>query len=717
MELKLFGKTVTIGKPATAPAAPATTPQKRKGGGQQGRLIDELDEVVSRHKAKAEMDVWTRAEDRALSPILPRRDQLVAIYKQIDRDGYLTGQIQTLKNKVLSEGFAIVNKKSGKEMDEVLEKFQRPWFHDFMDKYLDTDFHGHTLLNFDYPEEQGEHAGEFTRLDLIPRENVCPEAGEVLIRPTDASGIPFRNTDAPYAKLLLEIALKDSFGRYHLGILNKAAPEVIWKRYTRTDWSRRSEKFGMPMVGLKTDATEQWEINQKEKALANMGSNGWMLMEENEEMVFHEASANQDGRMYSSLKDACNDEIAFLITGQTMTSQDGASKSQGEVHERVQEHYVQSRLRSLSYFINYDLFPFLKMWGYQLDGLEFKWRRLLDEEAAKKKAAEAPAAPEQDEEDGPEQDTPPAPPKGKPGQNTPAKPGKQQLTTPNFTKPVALASATGVLKLADTDKDNPKLRKLFDEVVQKLHTERPKLRKMMRSPEFRAMMRETGSQLTEAVEEGYGQQLPQLEYGSPDAVLLGKLTTHLYIFSANKSYKLLTELNALLVDGGQVSAFPSFKKEALKLHEDYNIQWLKTEYDTAVATGQMAAKWVGFQENKDKYFLKYTTSGDDRVRPAHAEWDGITLPVDHPFWNNHYPPCGWKCRCNVHRVPRTGRTATDEATLATLTTKPPEFGHNAGKTGVVFPESHQYYDIPEGVKPLLRRMAVEDAPKPKKRNG
>lgn len=38
---------------------------------------------------------------------------------------------------------------------------------------------------------------------------------------------------------------------------------------------------------------------------------------------------------------------------------------------------------------------------------------------------------------------------------------------------------------------------------------------------------------------------------------------------------------------------------------------------------------------------------DDRTRPAHAALDGLTLPANHPFWNDHYPPDGFNCRCNV----------------------------------------------------------------------
>ncbi len=42
---------------------------------------------------------------------------------------------------------------------------------------------------------------------------------------------------------------------------------------------------------------------------------------------------------------------------------------------------------------------------------------------------------------------------------------------------------------------------------------------------------------------------------------------------------------------------------------------------------------------------RYSTAGDDRVRPSHAELDGVTLPKDDPFWQRFWPPNGWNCRC------------------------------------------------------------------------
>lgn len=686
-------------------SAPATiTPRKSK---RNPTLKEQLQPAISRLRADADIAEWRMAESIALQPQRPRRDKLMAIYYQVVKDLHLAGQLTTLKNKVLSEGFAVVNDK-GDENHDVLKLLQRPWFLDVMTRILDTDFYGHTLLNFDYPATDGDFAGEFVSVNMIPRGQVIPELGQVLLSQFDTTGVPFRDPAYDYTDLLLEVAMMDDEGRYHLGILNKAAPYVFWKRHSLIDWSRRSEKFGMPLISLQTDAVEEGLLADKRAALSNMGSNGWMIVDENEKLEIKEGHANQDGAIYKALGDFMNDEIAYLIAGQTMTSQDGSSKSQGEVHERVQEHYIQARMRFLHMYINFTLWPFLKKWGYPLAGLEFKWRKWLDEENAAKNPP-APPAPD------PTTDTPPPPNARKlPGQGQPAK--KVKLRTPNFPKPTAHTSAVGTPEvILLSDPAETRLLKLFNNVVQRLHDQQPKVKAMLKTPEWQAMYQETARQLLDGAEEGMGQTVASVKYGTPDAVLLGKFSQHLYVFSANKNYQLLTELNALLIKDGQVRPFPEFKSEALKLQQDYNVSWLKTEYETAVGTAQMAAKWVTFQEDQDKYFLKYTTVGDDRVRPTHQELDGITLPASHDFWNTHYPPLGWKCRCNVVQVVRSGREATDEDRLKHLTGHPPEFGHNAGKTGIIFPDSHAYGGkIPKGTKELLRNMATQDAPKPKK---
>ncbi len=66
----------------------------------------------------------------------------------------------------------------------------------------------------------------------------------------------------------------------------------------------------------------------------------------------------------------------------------------------------------------------------------------------------------------------------------------------------------------------------------------------------------------------------------------------------------------------------------------------------------VAGRWNQSQLRADRkakkrrvLYLIYDTARDSRVRPEHDNWRDIGRPIDDPFWNTHYPPNGWGCRC------------------------------------------------------------------------
>lgn len=46
-------------------------------------------------------------------------------------------------------------------------------------------------------------------------------------------------------------------------------------------------------------------------------------------------------------------------------------------------------------------------------------------------------------------------------------------------------------------------------------------------------------------------------------------------------------------------------------------------------------------------YLIYKTVGDERVRLTHRTLEGVCLPKGDAWWNTHYPPNGWRCRCKA----------------------------------------------------------------------
>jgi SPP1 gp7 family putative phage head morphogenesis protein len=234
--------------------------------------------------------------------------------------------------------------------------------------------------------------------------------------------------------------------------------------------------------------------------------------------------------------------------------------------------------------------------------------------------------------------------------------------------------------------------KLFEKLARARHAS-PNLSRaeILQSKEWKDLYCYVSQELVGGMEEGYGQTLVKTALGSPDRLMLTKLTENLHWFSANKNWQLLVDLNAQLKNAdGLLREWADFKLEALKLNRQYNTVWLRTEYNAAVASSQVAAKWVDIEANGEDIYVRFDTAGDRRVRPAHAVLDGVTLPGDDPFWLKYSPPLSWSCRCTITVVLRSKAKPTDMKGRK-LPPVDKGFKTNVGKSGQVFDESHPYF--------------------------
>lgn len=78
---------------------------------------------------------------------------------------------------------------------------------------------------------------------------------------------------------------------------------------------------------------------------------------------------------------------------------------------------------------------------------------------------------------------------------------------------------------------------------------------------------------------------------------------------------------------------------------------LKLIFDTNTRMAYSAGLWQRIWRNKKTHpYIRYITKRDERVRLSHRAWDNLTLPVEHPFWQTHFPPNGWRCRCRAMSI-------------------------------------------------------------------
>ena len=86
----------------------------------------------------------------------------------------------------------------------------------------------------------------------------------------------------------------------------------------------------------------------------------------------------------------------------------------------------------------------------------------------------------------------------------------------------------------------------------------------------------------------------------------------------------------------------------------FNPTRLKLIYDTNTRMAYSAGLWQRIVRNKATHpYIRYITMRDERVRLTHRAWDNLCLPVDDPFWDTHFPPNGWNCRCRAMSIRQT----------------------------------------------------------------
>lgn len=109
---------------------------------------------------------------------------------------------------------------------------------------------------------------------------------------------------------------------------------------------------------------------------------------------------------------------------------------------------------------------------------------------------------------------------------------------------------------------------------------------------------------------------------------------------------------------------------------------VETLFRTQLQVAFGAGRWQADQDPDIQEILwgyKYVTVGDDRVRPEHEAFEGVTLPKDDPFWQTAWPPNGWNCRCQA--IPIFEEREIKKPSLVDgLPAEPDEgFGFNAGE--------------------------------------
>lgn len=306
---------------------------------------------------------WRDAWETALNYEKPRRADLIEVYRDAIADLQVYGAIRNRMLKTLSRKFKVIDSETGEENVEATKALNKKWFRKFCTLALSSEYWGHSLIQF------GDQIGErFTNVKIVNRAHVVPEFGIIIRELSDDDGISYRK--GGLTEWVIEVGEEDN-----LGLLLKLAPQAIAKRHMMQYWDEFGEIFGIPIRIAKTSTRDAKENSKIDNMLQNMGSAAWGRFAQGTDIEIKESSKGDAYNVFDKRIERCNSEISKGVNGQTMTMDDGSSKSQAQVHESVSDDIVESDGTDLEYVINDDLIPFLIRKGFTAfnDNSKFIW--------------------------------------------------------------------------------------------------------------------------------------------------------------------------------------------------------------------------------------------------------------------------------------------------------------------------------------------------------
>ena len=311
------------------------------------------------YRTSQDIGKWRTALTAAENVNNPQRYWLYQTYNDVILDAHTTACIQQRKNLTLSRNFVVLNKDKS-ENEQLSEMLESQWFRDFLDLSLDSMFWGYSLIQFDSLVNDN-----FNEVNLVPRQFVKPEFSIVTKNWGDTVGINYK--EAPYNEFCIGVGKPRD-----LGLLNKVAPLVIWKKNALSAWAQHQEIFGSPIRIGKTSSRDKKTTDNMDNMLKNMGVAAWGRFDTSDIIELIESNKADAYMVFDMMIERCNSEIAKLILGQTGTTAEKSFVGSAEVHERILKQYGENDEHFIENVLNYQLIPMLEGLGIKFNGAKIE---------------------------------------------------------------------------------------------------------------------------------------------------------------------------------------------------------------------------------------------------------------------------------------------------------------------------------------------------------
>ena len=330
-----------------------------------------MNTIVERKADRQRKDLkdYRVAQKSAESYIHPNRLKLYSMYSEIDLDNHLDGLIHNqLIARILPHEIRVVDH-DGKIDDDLTYMFKASWFHEFVKEVVLTEMWGHTLLFVDELIDDPLNPGKkiISKVEAFPRRNIKPEYGYIVINEYDMDGYDFRN-DPAITPWVVELGHPKSLGKFL-----KLSISYLLKKNALIARGEYIEKFGVPFIDIKTNSTDNEDLDRLEDRAKNTGKGGYIISHEGETVTITETKGGGQHSPFDSQVKDMNEEMSKSVLGVTMTTDNGSSKSQSETHKEVADDVIEYYKLRVTVAVMNSLVPVLMQRGVNFVGKKFEY--------------------------------------------------------------------------------------------------------------------------------------------------------------------------------------------------------------------------------------------------------------------------------------------------------------------------------------------------------
>lgn len=304
-----------FGMPMNAPSKGGTTGEAfiRNAGGSTNpnRNLNNVIFPRSFEQAIVDLESWRKSLEEAEVAGWPMRTNMQKLFRKTMLNAHVQACVQRRKELTLLRDFVICNANDEKDK-KWTEYFEKHWFkHIVQALILDAQAYGYTLISVGAIRD-----GVPTEITSVKRWNISPD--RMSVAPFEGTPYGYRWDEPERDDWHVWVPTPQENGINNCGygyLYPVAAVEILQRNNIQynTDFI---EMFAQPYRHLKTTDIDEAEMAKKERAMAEMGHNGYIITGVNDELAFLTDGSRGNGyKSYNDFDHRAKSDISKLIGG------------------------------------------------------------------------------------------------------------------------------------------------------------------------------------------------------------------------------------------------------------------------------------------------------------------------------------------------------------------------------------------------------------------